>query len=365
MAQKSILLLSTGGTIAGNVASNHAHVDAQGFRELLSNVTTMVKDKWNVSLDVTAKDLKDREGEVINVDSSNILPLHWELLSDTIYDNYDDYDAFVIIHGTNTLGYTASALSFVFENINKPVIITGSQVPIDFPGSDAIMNLDNAIRVAVWPFHPIRGVVTVFGSHIISGTRTKKSTEFDYDAFTSFNTGSLGRIGRIIDINEENLLKHNAYYEKGSEIAFSKESLIIKNHFDMNIASLTEFPGLTNDFLIGLHKNSHIKGLIIRAFGAGDMSEHLHESLQYFQKNKIPVIITTQVANGNSTFLVNEPGQIISKNKWAIPAFDMSIEAQTTKLAWLIGQNKSYGEILEMMSRNLKGELNVLKERKQ
>lgn len=363
MAQKSILLLSTGGTIAGNIAGNNEQVDAQGFSKLFLNVTRMVKNKWNIELMITTKDLKNKDDEVINVDSSNILPIHWKILSDTIHRNYDDYDAFVITHGTNTLGYTAAALSFIFENINKPVIMTGSQVPIDFPSSDAIMNLDNAIRVAVWPFHQIRGVLTVFGSHIISGTRTKKSTEFDYDAFHSFNTGSLGRIGRIIDINEENLGKHNSYYEKGLEVAFIKESLIVKNNFDMNIASLTEFPGLTNAFLIGLHKNSHIKGLIIRAFGAGDMSEHLNESLQYFQKNKIPVIITTQASNGNSNFQVNKPGQIISRHKWAIPAFDMSIEAQTTKLAWLLGQNKSYDEILEVMSKNIKGELNSLKER--
>ena len=187
MAIKKVLLISTGGTIAGNIAGNENQVDANTFSKLLNNVSKMVKNKWNIDLEVSAEDLEEN-GKALNLDSSDILPKHWRLLSNTVRENYDNYDAFVITHGTNTLGYTSAALSFAFENIDKPVILTGSQVPMDFPGADAMMNLENAIRVAIWPYDKIRGVIVVFGSRIISGTRVKKETEFDYDSFSSFST---------------------------------------------------------------------------------------------------------------------------------------------------------------------------------
>ncbi len=145
------------------------------------------------------------------LDSSNIKSKHWKEIAEKICDLYDDFDSFVITHGTNTLGYTCAALSFALPNPNKPIILTGSQVPIGMPGSDAKANIENAIRVAAWPYDEIRGVIAVFGSRIISGVRATKHTEFDFDAIKSYNSNSIGRIGRIIDIDTDNLNQHTRY----------------------------------------------------------------------------------------------------------------------------------------------------------
>jgi len=368
MAYKKILLISTGGTIAGQVAKDKQ--DSQKIRvaddlsEIIKPTIYYFKEKWGIDVEINSY-------ELCSEDSSDILPQHWIQLVEIIVNDYDSYDSFIITHGTNTLGYTCAALSFALANLNKPVILTGSQVPSGMPGSDALSNLNNAIRIAVWPHEPtVKGVVAVFGSHIFTGTRVKKSTEFDYDAFQSFASASIGRIGRIIIINEENLKKHNGYLEtKFYNRALTSKDLIVENEFDMRIASLTEFPGMSKDIFRSLVENNDIKGFVFRAFGAGDVSHHLHDSFEYLKEKEIPIVVTTQAPNGNSNFQVNEPGQHLKENNLAIPAFDMSIESQTTKLAWLLakkGKGKlSYEDIKREMITDYHGEINVLIEKRQ
>lgn len=368
MVTKKILLISTGGTIAGQVAKDKQDGQqirkADDFSEIIKPALSYFKTKWDIKIEI-----EDRE--LCNVDSSDITPDHWKGLANIIKEQYDNYDSFIITHGTNTLGYTCAALSFVFANLNKPVILTGSQVPSGMPGSDALTNLNNAIRVAIWPYEPaVKGVVAVFGSHIITGTRVKKNTEFDYDAFQSFTAGSIGRIGRIINFNFENLKKHNGYLETNLyNRALTSADLIIENDFDMRIASLTEFPGMSKDIFVTLVENNDIKGFILRTFGAGDVSHNIHKSLDYLKQKEIPIIVTTQAPNGNSNFQVNEPGQHLKEKELAVPAYDMSIEAQTAKLAWLLakkGKGKlTYEGIKREMINDYRGEINVLIEKKQ
>ena len=127
------------------------------------------------------------------------------------------------------MGYTSAALSFALENVGKPVVVTGSQVPFGWSGSDAKMNIENSLRVATWPHDEgIKGVICVFGSHVIAGTRAKKDTEFDYDAFKSFNTASLGRIGRIIDINRDNVERHHRYLARRAPAATTAADLRVR-----------------------------------------------------------------------------------------------------------------------------------------
>jgi L-asparaginase len=362
---KKILMISTGGTIGGNVAdSSVAKASPKGksvgdFKGRIEPTLKSIKANWNIDVEINTHTLCD-------VDSSDILPSHWTALSEIVRDKYDHYDSFVITHGTNTLGYTCAALSFAFENINKPVILTGSQVPFGNPGSDALMNLDNAIQIAVYPYAltPIKGVVAVFGSHIITGVRVKKSTEFDYDAFQTFTSSSLGRIGRIISLNENNVKKHVDYMSKHSNLALTQSTLKVRNAFDTSIASFTEFPGMSKDLFKTVVENNDIKGIILRAFGAGDASNELHEGFTYLKEKEIPIVVTTQAPNGISNFQVNEPGQKLQEQDLAIPAFDMSIESQTTKLAWLLGQKTSYEMIKIKMIEDLRGEINVTRDRK-
>lgn len=186
--KKRVLLILTGGTIAGNVAETGAveHITSEpdNFLSIVNDSVRILKRNW--SIEVEPKII-----ELFNVDSSDMQPENRSLLAETIAESYDDFDAFIILHGTNTMGYTGAALSFALENINKPVILTGAQVPLGYLGSDATTNLVNSLRLAVWGYHPIKGVLCVFGSKIISGTRIKKGTDFDYDPFKSFITGAL------------------------------------------------------------------------------------------------------------------------------------------------------------------------------
>ncbi|MCK5342462.1 MAG: asparaginase, partial [Candidatus Heimdallarchaeota archaeon] len=270
-----VLLITTGGTIAGQVATDKQEDEiirtADEFSDLIRPTLSVLNRKYKIDINIETYELCD-------IDSSNILQQQWIDLAALVKKKYDDYDSFIITHGTNTLGYTCAALSFALANLNKPVLLTGSQVPAGMPGTDALTNLNNAMRVAVWPRekNSIKGVMAVFGSHIITGTRVKKDTEFDYDAFKSFSTGSIGRIGRIININETNLEKHLSYLKtRRYPEAKNAESLICQNDFDMRIASITEFPGLEPEIFESLVEHNDIKGFILRAFGAGDASSNL------------------------------------------------------------------------------------------
>jgi L-asparaginase len=364
--EKKVLLITMGGTIAGNVATTNKegeHIKGENeFSIILSDAIGSIKSTANI--DVTIDHFP-----LCNIDSSDILPEQWIALAGKIKEEYDEFDAFLVTHGTNTMGYTAAALSFSLANLDKPVIITGSQVPAGMPGSDAIMNLENSLRVAVLnreEGEQIKGVIAVFGSHIITGTRVKKSTEFDYDAFKSFGGASIGRIGRIIDIDDNNLKKHNAYLSTSSyRRAKNANELICENEFDMRIVSLTEFPGMNPQIfktLVEKDERNKIKGFILRAFGAGDATTKLIPTLEYLKEKEIPIVITTQAPNGNSNFQVNEPGQKIAEKKLGIPAFDMSIESQTTKLAWLLAKKETgeitYNHLCAKMTEDIRGEVN-------
>lgn len=374
MRQKNILLISTGGTIAGQVAKNKKEGEsiktADQFSELLKDTVNSIKEVHNTEVIIDHEPLREEDGQDCDLDSSDILPYHWIELSNLIKKNYDKYDAFIITHGTNTMGYTSAALSFAFGNLGKPIILTGSQVPAGMPGTDGIMNLENALRLSAIEItdnkdgskHQIMGVLAVFGSHIISGTRVKKNTEFDYDAFKSFGTSGIGRIGRIIDINKQNLNKHNTYLSQMRPPANNSNDLICENKFDTNIVSLTEFPGMNYKIFKTLVDNHDIKGFILRSFGAGDASGNLQKGFEYLKNREIPIVITSQAPNGNSNFEVNEPGRYLQKHELAIPAHDMSIESQTTKLAWLLAKRKNgeitYNQLFKMMLIDMRGEIN-------
>lgn len=355
--KKRILLILTGGTIAGNVATSNVtqktNSKPDDFLNTLNDSIEIVKRNWNI-------EIEPETVELFNVDSSDMLPENWTTLAEKIQETYDDFDAFIILHGTNTMGYTAAALSFALENINKPVILTGAQVPLGYLGSDATTNLVNALRLAVWGYHPVKGVMAVFGSKIISGVRVKKGTDFDYDPFASFITGALGQIGRFIRINETALDKHISYLSKSKPLAIQSRVLSVKKEFDTkDIVSLTEFPGMSVTLFQTLVEHHDTKAFIFRAFGAGDASLHLLEGFKYLKEKQIPIVVTSQAPSGIASFQVNEAGKTLKDKDLAIPAYDMSIESITTKLSWLLAQNFSYEQIKYKMIEDLHGEINI------
>lgn len=357
---RRVLFIFTGGTIAGNVADSNVTEKIRSkpddFQSVINHAVVTIKKNWGIEINPTFL-------EVFNIDSSEILPENWTILASKIQETYDEYDAFIILHGTNTLGYTSAALSFALENINKPVILTGAQVPLGYLGSDASTNVINSLRIAVWGYHPIKGVMAVFGSKIITGTRVKKGTDFDYDPFSAFQAGSLGEIGRFIRIKEAALEKHNSYLSKSKPLAIQSRVLSVKKDFDTkSIASLTEFPGMSADLFQSLVEHNGIKAFIFRAFGAGDASLHLITGFEYLKEKQIPIVVTSQAPSGVATFQVNEAGKTLKDRDLAIPAFDMSMEAMVTKLGWLLAQNFGYQDIKYKMLEDLHGEINIEQE---
>ena len=391
-----ILLITMGGTIAGQVAANLrdaqiAHT-ASEFIDFIPETIASLNHEYALEISITEKALQEKDEKFknsdpdidparamdVNLDSSNIVPRHWTLLAELIRDEFDNYESFVVTHGTNTLGYTCAALTFAIPNSAKPIVLTGSQVPAGWVGSDALTNLENALRVAVWRRRKtsgpaVRGIMAVFGSHIIAGPRVKKSTEFDYDAFTSFKTGSLGRIGRMLHFNDSNLARHAAYItDRNRPEARDQVDLICEARFDPQIVSLTEFPGMSPDVFKDLHK-AGAHGIILRAFGAGDPCDNHRASFEYLKSEQIPVVVTTQAPQGVANFQVNEPGKYLREKGLAIPAHDMSIESQTAKLMWLLAKKNfeplhegdakmSYRTLCQEMVADLRGEVDVQRE---
>jgi L-asparaginase len=351
---KKILHISTGGTIAQQKNPDGIAVPAD-HDNLIHNKLNDLATKYGMSAQIDSI-------AILNKDSSNIIPSDWRIIIDTIVEKYDDYDAFIITHGTNTLGYTAAALSFALGKIGKRIILTGSQVSYGYIGSDAEMNMANSIRMATYDKHHIAGVFAVFGSNIITGTRVKKTTEFDYDAFKTFGgKNSIGRIGRTIRIDDRAALQIHMQWLKPH--ADSQQDLIVKSNFETNIISLTEYPGMSSETLIKL-VDLGIKGIIYRASGAGDPNigntdatfPNLRAGFEYLREKKIPIVVTTQAADGIASMDVNEPGMLACE-LGAIPAWDMSIEAMTVKLMWLLGQNITYEEIQTQMVTSIRGEI--------
>jgi L-asparaginase len=368
-------MITTGGTMGGQVARDdplrqvidnspqavEIAKDANEFVKIIGPTLAVLREQLDTDIEMIPH-------PVAEIDSSNVDQSLWVKLADTIKEQYDDFDSFLITHGTNTLGYTCAALSFAIANSGKPIVVTGSQVPFGLPGSDALTNLENGVRICVGQGQRdtrIAGVVAVFGSFIITGTRVKKDREFDYDAFKSFGAGAIGRIGRIINIDPDNLAKHNGYLSTTRyPIAMRGRNLRVDSGFDMRIASLTEFPGMDPGIFELLIQKKDTRGFILRAVGAGDPSDSLQEAFRMLKDRQIPIVVTTQAPNGNANFQVNEPGQWLRDNQVAIPAYDMSIEAQTAKLAWLLHQSRErgyrYGEICARMQEDLRGEVNVM-----
>ena len=354
--KKRIQIIFTGGTIAGNVAHHeggqNVKSDPDSFLGVIERASSIVSETWHVDIELSII-------ELLNKDSSNIDPADWAMLANTIHDYYDQTDAFIVLHGTNTMGYSCAALTFALENINKPVIFTGAQVPLGYLGSDAITNQVNALRMAVWPHHVMKGVLAVFGSKIIGGARVKKGTDFDYDPFNSFQSGTIGQIGRFIKIDETALEKYESYLSKNHPLAETAADLVVSSAFSCDgIVSLTEFPGLESHHIKTLADNG-ARGFIFRSFGAGDPNQRLFEAFEYLKDKRIPIVVTTQTPNKISNFKVNETGQYLEEHDLAIPAHDMSMEAMCTKLAWLLGQGLDYETIKTKMVEDLHGEIYI------
>lgn len=277
--------------------------------------------------------------EVANVDSSNVDPVLWEKLAKTICEQYEKYDGFIVTHGTDTMAYTASAVSFALKNINKSVVFTGAQKPLEAVPSDAVNNLINATILA--SSYQL-GVCILFGPKILRGVRATKVSESDLDAFDSPMAPPLGTISLepIISTQTNN-----------------KGNLECISSFDPNVIVLKVTPGLPVEYLDHVIASDY-HGIILEAFGAGNIPTTLVPFLHKARVKGMPVVILSQCKRGITQMQLYAVGQH-ALEAGAIPGGDMTVEAATTKLMWILSQTRDINTIKKMFQTNIVGEVTI------
>lgn len=306
---KKILLISTGGTIASMPSSDGLvpQIDSKKLLEYL-NFT-----KLNFKIDTI---------NLFNVDSTDMQPEHWLKIKDEIKNNYDTYDGFVITHGTDTMAYTASALSYLIQNSKKPIVLTGAQKSIDMDITDAKNNLLNSLIYA--SKENSSGVTIVFNGKVIAGTRARKERTKSFDAFTSINFPFLAII------QDEKVYRYITDRNKEKEVKFF-------DNLNTNVFVLKLIPSLTPKILDEIFKN--YDAIIIESYGVGGIPKIIETKLkklvQTYNNEKI-IIMTTQVPQEGSDIGVYEVGKRISSISY-LEAHDMTIESTVTKIMWILG----------------------------
>lgn len=275
-------------------------------------------------------------------DSSDLNPSHWIELAAQIEQNYAAYDGFVILHGTDTMAYTASALSFALNNLGKPVIFTGSQVPMSNIRSDARRNLINSIEIATCD---IPEVAICFNDHVYRGNRATKLSIGDFDAFGTPNLLPLAEIGLTIDLSKQ--------------IISSPGELKNSASFNNDLVILTVHPGMNMDYLNCLDL-SKIRAVIIRTFGSGNFPMKGTYSLLPFMRTcaerEVIVAIVSQ-ADYDAVDLSKYPAGRKALETGAISGCDMTLEAASTKMMYLLANFNDINDIKEKFQRSIVGEL--------
>ena len=311
---KKILMIGTGGTIASK-QTEHGLAPGLSSDDILSYIP-QVKDVCHVDT-----------LQVCNIDSTNVTPKHWVMLSETIEKYYDEYDGFVICHGTDTLAYTAAALSYMIQNSSKPIVITGAQKPINMDVTDAKTNLlDSFIYAAD---DDSQDVNIVFDGKVIVGTRAKKERAKSFNAFSSIN---FPYPAVIQDHKVIRYIPSIPYEEKVTFYHAMKDSVYV----------LKLIPGMRSDILSYIFQT--YDAIVIESFGVGGLPENImkrfyFEMSEWIERGKI-VVMTTQVANEGSNMTVYEVGKKVKQDFNLIEAYDMTLEATITKLMWLMALPK-------------------------
>ncbi|MEH7115991.1 asparaginase [Neobacillus vireti] len=327
---KKILLLATGGTIS-SVEGNEGLVPGLSVEELLH------------FLPETLGDIKVEGKILMNLDSTNLQPEHWAMIADAVYTHYHDYDGFVITHGTDTLAYTSSALSYMLQGLNKPVVLTGSQVPISFKKTDAMRNVIDALRFSC---EDIGGVFIVFDGRVILGTRAVKMRTKSYDAFESINHPYVAYVNKD-EINYQ-----------WTPVSATQE-LSINTNLCTDVFLMKLYPGMkpeTFDCLKDLYK-----GIIIESFGNGGLpfeGRDLLCKIKELTEQGIAIVITTQCLEEGEDLLLYEVGRKVAQQQ-VILSRDMNTEALVAKLMWALGQTDSLQQVKVMMETPLAGDLTI------
>jgi L-asparaginase len=336
----SILIIYTGGTIGmvhDRVTRSLVPID---FRHISDHVPELLKFGFDLH-SITFDPVKD---------SSNIDPVIWVKLAETIEEHYDRFDGFVVLHGTDTMAYSASALSFMLENLSKPVIFTGSQLPIGLLRTDGRENLLTAIEIAAARESDLPVVPEVciyFDNELTRGNRTTKFSAEHFDAFNSPNYSPLAEVGLHIKYNN-NLIR---YPEPGRK-------LIVHKSFDTNVGILKLFPGINRNLVQAIINSAGLKALIIETFGSGNAPTYkwFIDDLKSFI-NKGGIIYNVTQCHGGSVEmgLYETSREMLAAG--VVSGRDITSEASITKLMHLLGVCSSKEEVVRWLGRSMAGEI--------
>ena len=312
---KKVLLIGTGGTIASDVTANGLAPELT-TEQLLPHIPA-ISDICDVDC-----------VQLLNLDSTNMEPRHWLMIAKCIREHYGAYHGFVVTHGTDTMAYTAAALSYLVQGSPKPIILTGAQKPIGFDSTDSKINLQDAFRCAT---EDLPGVSIVFNNQVILGTRARKTRSKSFQAFSSINYPHLGvlRDGVLLRYIRQDCGAYPLFYDK----------------LDTKVALMKLVPGADRaqaDFL--LERND---ALIMESFGVGGLPESsgFYDCVRQWMDAGRVIVLTTQVANEGSDVGVYHVGHALKNQLGVLEAYDMTTEAVVAKLMWILGQTHDRGEV--------------------
>ncbi|MCM1020991.1 MAG: asparaginase [Muribaculum sp.] len=335
-----ILIIYTGGTI-GMIenAATHA-LEPFDFTHLIDNVPKVKMLEYEI----------DNIQFQPPIDSSDMNPAYWSQIAKSIEENYSKYDGFVVLHGTDTMAYTASALSFMCENLHKPVIITGSQLPIGEVRTDGEENLITALQIAaatnVWGEPMVQEVAILFESYLWRGNRSTKMSADNFNAFKSNNYPPLARIGLGINFNEEALMR-----------ARVKRPLKVRYEMDTNVMYLDLYPGMTEPMLRYHLATPGIKGIVMRTFGAGNgpTASWFLNAIKEATDRGVIILNVTQCVNGGVHANRYFSGDCLSA-AGVVSGHDITSEAAITKLMYLFGLGMEPSEVKKYLECSICGE---------
>lgn len=339
--KQSILIIYTGGTIGMREDPKTKTLSPMKFKLIQEEIPELYKLGFDI------------ESVTFNppIDSANMTPAIWIDLAKTIKENYSKFDGFVILHGTDTMAYTASALSYMLENLDKPVIMTGSQLPIGILRTDGKENIITAIQIAAAKRHGkaiVPEVCIYFSSHLFRGNRTTKEDSQQFSAFTSHHYPKLAVAG--VDI------KYN--YEK-INYPGSKGILSINTSIDDNVLILKIFPGINRRYFESILALPGLKGIILESYGSGNMPTYpwIFEAIREATlSGGIVFMNVSQCPGGQVKMGYYETSRELLE-AGVVSGKDITIEAAVTKMMFLLGQQLSVSEVKAYLAQNLSGEI--------
>lgn len=341
--RSKIMIIYTGGTIGMIENPVNGLLEPYDFDHLLENVPKLKL----LDIDIESVEFEHP------IDSSSMNPRHWQDIAKAIEENYHKCDGFVVLHGTDTMAYTASALSYMFENLDKPVIITGSQLPIGDVRTDGEENLITALQVAAAynpdGSHTVREVAILFEDFLWRGNRSTKHSSDNFCAFSSNNYPALASIGMGINFNRQLLLNEKPQGD-------------FKVHYDIetNVMVLDLFPGIQENVVRHAFATPGIKGVVIKTFGAGNGPNDpwFIEALRDAISRGIVIVNISQCSNGRVEPELYATGVKI-KDSGVVGGHDLTVEAAITKLMYLFGRGLDSEKVKEYMATPLRGEMTV------